>query len=91
MTSYIYLSDIHANYEALKYLKNLPEFTDPSCEFRFGGDYIDGYDLQPKATINTIRFIKELCDSGKLKLLLEIMTNLSLIKLTIHTEPTGGI
>lgn len=67
MTSYIYLSDIHANYEALKYLKKLPEFTDPSCEFRFGGDYIDGYDLQPKATINTIRFIKELCDSGKAK------------------------
>ena len=67
MTSYIYLSDIHANYEALKQLKDLPEFNDPSCEFRFGGDYIDGYDLQPKATINTLHFIKEICDSGKAK------------------------
>lgn len=67
MTSYIYLSDIHANYEALKHLKDLPEFNDPSCEFRFGGDYIDGYELQPKATINTLHFIKELCDSGKAK------------------------
>lgn len=67
MTSYIYLSDIHANYEALKHLKDLPEFTDPLCEFRFGGDYIDGYDLQPKATINTLHFIKKLCDAGKAK------------------------
>ena len=67
MISYIYLSDIHANYEALKHLKDLPEFTDPSCKFRFGGDYIDGYDLQPKATINTLHFIKDLCDSGKAK------------------------
>ena len=67
MKTYIYLSDIHANYEALKHLKDLPEFTDLSCEFRFGGDYIDGYDLQPKATINTLHFIKELCDSGKAK------------------------
>lgn len=71
MTSYIYLSDIHANYEALIHLKDLPEFNDSSCEFRFGGDYIDGYDLQPKATINTLHFIKKLCDSGKAKAIVE--------------------
>lgn len=45
MKTYIYLSDIHANYEALKHLTTLPEMNDENCEFRFGGDYIDGYDL----------------------------------------------
>lgn len=67
MTSYLYLSDIHGNYEALKHLKDLPEWSDPDCHIRFGGDYIDGFDLQPKAIIKTLRFIKDLCDSSKAK------------------------
>ena len=67
MKTYIYLSDIHANYEALKHLTTLPETKDENCEFRFGGDYIDGYDLQPNATLNTLHFIKNLCDQGKAK------------------------
>ena len=67
MKTYIYLSDIHANYEALKHLTTLPEMKDENCEFRFGGDYIDGYDLQPNATLNTLHFIKNLCDQGKAK------------------------
>lgn len=70
MKSYIYLSDIHANYEALKHLDELPEMQDDTCQFRFGGDYIDGYDLQKNATINTIRYIKNLCDKGKAKAIL---------------------
>lgn len=70
MKSYIYLSDIHANYEALKHLDELPEMQDDTCQFRFGGDYIDGYDLQKNATINTIRHIKNLCDKGKAKAIL---------------------
>lgn len=67
MTSYLYLSDIHGNFEALKHLKDLPEMIDPDCQIRFGGDYIDGFDLQPKAIINTLRLIKDLCDNGKAK------------------------
>lgn len=67
MTTYLYLSDIHGNFEALKHLKNLPEMSDPNCQIRFGGDYIDGFDLQPNAIINTLRFIKDLCDRGKAK------------------------
>ena len=43
---------------------------DPSCEFRFGGDYIDGYDLQPNATLNTLHFVKDLCEKGKAKAIL---------------------
>lgn len=65
MKSYLYLSDIHANYESLKWLDILPEMKDSNCEIRFGGDYIDGYDLKPKATLNTLRYIKGLCESGK--------------------------
>ena len=53
MTTYLYLSDIHGNFEALKHLKNLPEMSDPNCQIRFGGDYIDGFDLQPNAIIQT--------------------------------------
>lgn len=67
MKTYLYLSDIHGNFEALKHLKDLPEMSDPDCHIRFGGDYIDGIDLQPNAIINTLRFIKDLCDSGKAK------------------------
>lgn len=67
MITYFYLSDIHGNFEALKHLKDLPEWSDPNCHIRFGGDYIDGIDLQPKAIINTLRFIKDLCDRGKAK------------------------
>lgn len=67
MTTYLYLSDIHGNFEALKHLKDLPEWSDLDCHIRFGGDYIDGFDLQPKAIINTLRFIKDLCDRGKAK------------------------
>ena len=70
MTSYLYLSDIHGNFEALKHLKDLPEMTDPDCQIRFGGDYIDGFDLQPKAIINTLRLIKDLCDNDKAKAIL---------------------
>ena len=42
MKTYLYLSDIHSNFEALKHLDSLPEMQDPDCEIRFGGDYIDG-------------------------------------------------
>lgn len=70
MKTYLYLSDIHGNFEALKHLKNLPELSDPDCRIRFGGDYIDGFDLQPNAIINTLRFIKDLCDNGKAKAIL---------------------
>lgn len=67
MTSYIYLSDIHSNFEALKHLDQLPEMNDPLCEFRFGGDYIDGFNLEKDAVINTLRYIKNLCDRDKAK------------------------
>lgn len=70
MPTYLYLSDIHANYQALSHLTQLPEFSDPDCQIRFGGDYIDGYHLAPGATIATLRFIKDLCDSGKAKAIL---------------------
>ena len=67
MTSYIYLSDIHSNFEALKHLDQLPEMNDPSCEFRFGGDYIDGFNLEKDAVINTLHYIKNLCEQSKAK------------------------
>lgn len=35
MKTYLYLSDIHGNFEALKHLKDLPEMTDPDCHIRF--------------------------------------------------------
>lgn len=70
MKTYLYLSDIHSNFEALKHLDSLPEMQDPDCEIRFGGDYIDGVHLEPDAVINTLRYIKNLCDSGKAKAIL---------------------
>lgn len=70
MKTYLYLSDIHSNFEALKHLDSLPEMQDPDCEIRFGGDYIDGVDLEPDAVINTLRYVKNLCDSGKAKAIL---------------------
>ena len=45
MKTFLYLSDIHSNFEALKHLDSLPEMRDHNCEIRFGGDYIDGLDL----------------------------------------------
>ena len=62
MKTYLYLSDIHSNFEALKHLDSLPEMQDPDCEIRFGGDYIDGVNLEPDAVINTLRYVKSLCD-----------------------------
>ena len=70
MKTFLYLSDIHSNFEALKHLDSLPEMQDPDCEIRFGGDYIDGVDLEPDAIINTLRYVKNLCDSGKAKAIL---------------------
>ena len=70
MKTYLYLSDIHSNFEALKHLDSLPEMQDPDCEIRFGGDYIDGVDLEPDAVINTLRYVKNLCDKGKAKAIL---------------------
>ena len=70
MKTFLYLSDIHSNFEALKHLDSLPEMQDPNCEIRFGGDYIDGLDLKPNAIINTLRYIKSLCESGKAKAIL---------------------
>lgn len=70
MKTFLYLSDIHSNFEALKHLDSLPEMQDPDCEIRFGGDYIDGVDLEPDAVINTLRYVKSLCDSGKAKAIL---------------------
>lgn len=70
MKTFLYLSDIHSNFEALKHLDSLPEMQDPNCEIRFGGDYIDGLDLKPNAVIETLRYIKNLCDSGKAKAIL---------------------
>ena len=70
MKTFLYLSDIHSNFEALKHLDSLPEMQDPNCEIRFGGDYIDGLDLKPNAVINTLRYIKSLCESGKAKAIL---------------------
>ena len=67
MKEIIYLSDIHGNYEALKNLEQLPEMKNDNVEIQFGGDYIDGFELKPNAVINTIRYIKDLCDSGKAK------------------------
>ena len=67
MKEIIYLSDIHGNYEALKHLDELPEMQDDNVEIQFSGDYIDGFDLKPNAIINTIRYIKNLCESGKAK------------------------
>lgn len=51
MKTFLYLSDIHSNFEALKHLDLLPEIQDPDCEIRFGGDYIDGLDLKPNSVI----------------------------------------
>ena len=76
MKSYIYLSDIHANYEALKHLDELPEMQDDTCQFRFGGDYIDGYDLQKKQQSIPYITLKNCVKEERLKLLLEITTNL---------------
>ena len=70
MKTFLYLSDIHSNFEALKHLDSLPEMQDPDCEIRFGGDYIDGVNLEPDAVINTLRYVKSLCDSGKAKAIL---------------------
>ena len=70
MKTFLYLSDIHSNYEALKHLDSLPEMQEPDCEIRFGGDYIDGVNLEPDAVINTLRYVKSLCDSGKAKAIL---------------------
>ena len=70
MKTFLYLSDIHSNFEALNHLDSLPEMQDPDCEIRFGGDYIDGVDLEPDAVINTLRYVKSLCDSGKAKAIL---------------------
>lgn len=70
MKNIIFLSDIHANFEALQQITNLPEYHDPNTEFWFGGDYSDGFDLKPKATINTWNFIMSLCQSGKAKAIL---------------------
>ena len=70
MKTYLYLSDLHSNFEALKHLNSLPEMQDPDCEIRFGGDYIDGVDLEPNAVIDTLRYVKNLCDSGKAKAIL---------------------
>ena len=70
MKTYLYLSDIHSNFEALKHLDSLPEMQEPDCEIRFGGDYIDGVNLEPDAVINTLRYVKSLCDSGKAKAIL---------------------
>lgn len=70
MKTYLYLSDIHSNFEALKHLDSLPEMQDLDCEIRFGGDYIDGVDLEPDAVINTLRYVKSLCDRGKAKAIL---------------------
>lgn len=66
----IYLSDIHANIEALEQLHKLPEMRSKDTEFRFGGDYSDSFTLTPKATLQTWNFIKKLCDSGKAKAIL---------------------
>lgn len=38
MKTFLYLSDIHSNFEALKHLDSLPEMQNPDCEIRFGGD-----------------------------------------------------
>lgn len=62
--NYIYLSDIHSNFSALKHLKDLEEFSDNETQFRYGGDYIDGFQLEKDAVINTLRFIKEHCETG---------------------------
>lgn len=70
MKTFLYLSDIHSNFEALKHLDSLPEMRDTDCEIRFGGDYIDGLDLKPNSVIETLRYIKNLCDSGKAKAIL---------------------
>lgn len=70
MKSIIFLSDIHANFEALRQIEQLPEFDDPNVEFWFGGDYSDGFNLAPNATANTWSFIKDLCDSGKARAIL---------------------
>lgn len=70
MKTFLYLSDIHSNIEALQHLDSLPEMRDPDCEIRFGGDYIDGVDLEPDAVIDTLRYVKSLCDSGKAKAIL---------------------
>ena len=62
---YIFLSDIHGNFEALQHLTKLPEYTDETVQFRFGGDYSDGFDLQPDAIKNTWAFIKNMTDNGR--------------------------
>lgn len=67
---YIYLSDIHGNIEALKQIENLEEFHDKNTQFRFGGDYIDGFNLKPNATKDTLNYIKNLCDTGRAKAIL---------------------
>lgn len=70
MKTYLFLSDIHANYEALLKLRDLPEFDDPNCTFIFLGDYTDGFNLKPNAQIHTWLLIKQLCDMGKAKAIL---------------------
>lgn len=70
MKTYLFLSDIHGNYKALKKLKHIPEYQDPNCTFIFLGDYLDGYALDKNAQENTLRFIKKLCDSGKARAIL---------------------
>lgn len=67
MKTHIYLSDIHANYSALRHILTLDEMNDTNCEFRFGGDYIDGVTLNKDDTINTLRLIKSCVTAVKLR------------------------
>lgn len=64
-SKYLFISDIHSNYQALIKLRKLPEYTNPQTKFIFCGDYIDGQDQTELAVIKVIRFIKALCDAHK--------------------------
>lgn len=57
------LSDIHSNYDSLKYLMDLPEYNESFIIF--AGDYVDGFNLKKGDVKNTLELIYNICNQGK--------------------------
>lgn len=69
--NYIFVADIHSNYEALKNLvAKTEEKVSTPYHFVFVGDYIDGYNIGKGTPIEVIRFIMDLVESGQATALL---------------------
>lgn len=54
---YIILSDIHSNYKALKHLKSIPEYSENNVQIIFGGDYVDGLQIDKGEIEKTLDFV----------------------------------